>query len=108
MEGIELRDKIEQLIPDIRGDLPELAGLVKRVTRKSRLDNVIPAICHVAETNSALLHAEWKKLKADFPDATLHHLEAILSMREDMAPKDIRKLIIEQIVKKAGDEYTRR
>jgi hypothetical protein len=108
LEGIELRDAVEGLIPELPQELPELAELVRRVTRKSRLDNIIPSLCHVAETNSALLHAEWKKLKADFPDATLHHLEAILAMREDMSPKDIRKLIVDQIVKKAGDDYTRR
>eukprot|EP00038_Savillea_parva_P030850 m.80871 g.80871 ORF g.80871 m.80871 type:complete len:904 (-) comp9374_c1_seq2:238-2949(-) len=109
LEGIEIRDKVEQFIPEVHRDsLPELAELVRRVYRKSRLDNVIPAICHVAETNISLLNAEWKKLRADFPDATLHHLEAILTMREDMTGKDVRKAITDQIVKKSGDEYTRR
>jgi len=108
LEGMDLREKVQGLMVEKRGDQPELAKMITRVRPRIRLDNLIGQICHIAKSNSALLAAEWRKLKADFPDATLHHLEAILLMREDMSAKEIKKIIVDQIVKKDDDTLVRR
>ena len=31
-----------------------------------------------AEDEAALLHVEWQRAKTDYPDLTLHHLEALV------------------------------
>lgn len=43
---------------------------------------------------------EWQRAKTDYPDLTLHHLEALVRVRHDKSAKDAKKLIQETIMKK--------
>ena len=45
-----------------------------------------------------MLTAEWKKARKEFPDMTLHHLEAILNIRDDFKPKEIVEIIEDRYV----------
>ena len=53
-----------------------------------------------AAGEAALLHVEWQRAKAEYPDLTLHHLEAILKIRNDLTAKDVKRLIQDFILKK--------
>ena len=64
---------------------------------------VLVYIRQLMEANSAMIAVGWQKLRVEYPDVTLHHLEAILTVREDFSTKEARQYV-RQLVKKEGRE----
>eukprot|EP00040_Diaphanoeca_grandis_P027670 m.158059 g.158059 ORF g.158059 m.158059 type:complete len:785 (-) comp31076_c0_seq4:413-2767(-) len=61
---------------------------------------VITAIAHIITASVSLVGVEWNNIRSEHSDVSIHHFAAILSFREDMTEKEIRKVISDQIIKK--------
>lgn len=65
---------------------------------------MVTVVLHLLDAPGSMLLAEWKRARSDFPDISLHHLEAILQVREDFTHAEIKKEILESIIKKTDDD----
>ena len=65
---------------------------------------VISHLIDGAAGEAALLHVEWQRAKTEYPDITLHHLEALLKIRNDLSAKDVKRVIQDCILKKEMKE----
>lgn len=54
---------------------------------------VLVYIRQLMVANRSMIAVGWQKLKVEYPDVTLHHLEAILTIREDFQTKEVRAVL---------------
>lgn len=64
---------------------------------------VMEYIVGLLRESKSMIALFWKKLRYDYPDVTLHHLEAILNNRPDMTGREIKQYIKNEIIHE-GDE----
>eukprot|EP00041_Stephanoeca_diplocostata_P033821 m.1126447 g.1126447 ORF g.1126447 m.1126447 type:complete len:480 (-) comp24412_c0_seq16:778-2217(-) len=105
--ALKNKEDREEYVERLKTEVDELYELImedlESDERSLRLQSAIHSIVHITLSKPSMLLPEWKSLRSNFPDATIHHFEAILLVREDMGAKEVKKAINEQIIKKSSD-----